>query len=497
MYYLGYDIGSSSIKVALVDGETNFTVGVAHYPDKEMEIMAPKPGWAEQDPDTWWENAKQATAKLLANVDDSTRKAIAGIGVSYQMHGLVLVDSENKVLRPSIIWCDSRAVGPGEQGFKKLGEEKCLTHLLNSPGNFTASKLKWVRDNEPEIYRQIDKIMLPGDYIGLKMTGEVLTTPSGLSEGIMWDFLDNAPASFMFEEFGITENIIPEIRSTFSEQGTVTEQAAAELGVPVGIPVGYRAGDQPNNAMSLGVLHPGQIAATGGTSGVVYGVVDKPNFDNQSRVNSFVHVNHTRETPRIGVLLCINGTGIQYRWIREQMAEENIGYGDMEKILSEVPVNSEGLRIIPFGNGAERIINNKDIGAQFSNIQFNRHGKKHFYRASLEGIAFSFAYGMEILKSMGIKAETMKVGNDNLFQSEVFSNTLATLLQCDIEVVETTGAVGAAKAVGYTLKHKVSLDQAMEGNKKIKTIEPTMNSSELQEGFMLWKDDLNQLIKQK
>ncbi len=451
MYLLGFDIGSSSIKVSLVDARNSATVATVYSPETEMSIAAVQPGWAEQDPDMWWKNCCLAVKKLLRQLPQSSsidRSAIAAIGISYQMHGLVAVDAEGKPVRPSIIWCDSRAVEIGDRAFRDLGESYCLEDCLNSPGNFTASKLKWVKENEPEVFAKIHKIMLPGDYIAFRMTGEATTTVSGLSEGAMWDFKENSPAHRLLDYYGLPENLLPDIVPTFGQHGKLTAAAAAELGLPAGIPVTYRAGDQPNNALSINVLNPGEVAATGGTSGVVYGVVDQLVFDRQSRINSFAHVNHTPEKPRIGTLLCINGAGIQYSWLRRQMAGDDTSYADMERKAAEVPAGSDGLRIIPFGNGSERLFGNQNLGAQVHNLHFNRHGKAHFYRAALEGVAFSFVYGMKVLHELGLNLNVLRVGNDNLFQSAIFSSTISNLLGCRIEMLRTTGATGAAIAAG-------------------------------------------------
>lgn len=494
MYLIGYDIGSSSIKAALVDSATGKTLGIAQYPEKEMDILSTQQGWAEQQPELWWENAQHATAKLLKACQVKVGD-IKGIGISYQMHGLVLVDKDHQVLRPSIIWCDSRAVEIGNQSFKAIGEEKCLKHLLNSPGNFTASKLKWVKNNEPALYEKIHKIMLPGDYIALKMTGEAKTTISGLSEGIFWDFEENGVADFLMEHYGIDDELIPEIVPTFSDQGRLSSDAAKLLGLTSGIPVGYRAGDQPNNAMSLNVLNPGEIAATGGTSGVVYGVVDKPFIDNKTRVNSFAHVNYTKENQRIGVLLCVNGAGIQYSWMRQMLASDKVSYNDMEKMISSIAVNSDGLRIIPFGNGAERVLQNKDTGGHIINIQFNRHNKAHFYRAALEGIAYSFIYGVHIMKSLGLNTNVMRVGNDNLFQSNVFSTTIASILDCEIEMIETTGAVGAAKAAGIAANIYATPEEAFKEVEVIKSYQSVGQAEVYKNGYEIWKSDLEKILK--
>ncbi len=495
MYLIGYDIGSSSIKVALATADTGALVDVIHYPEEEMEISSPQPDWAEQDPDKWWEYAGLATKKLLANNSDIAASDICAIGISYQMHGLVIVDENRKLLRPSIIWCDSRAVAIGNEAFEQIGETKCLSNLLNSPGNFTASKLKWVKENEPTAYNNTYKFMLPGDYLGMKMTDDIYTTISGLSEGIFWDFKDNAVADFLLEHYGIDSQLIPDIAPTCGDQGKLTASAAAHLGLVEGTPLTYRAGDQPNNALSLNVLEKGDIAATGGTSGVVYGVTDEPLYDPQSRVNGFAHVNHTINDPKIGILLCINGAGIQYSWIKKYIAEENLSYFDMESMASKAPINADGLQMIPFGNGAERILNNQNIGAHMLHLNFNRHNKSHIFRAALEGIAFSFVYGVETLINMGIEVKTMKVGNDNLFQSNIFSQTIANALDCHIEMIETTGALGAARASGIATGHFKSLRDANQQLNVVGTTAPDADSQLHVEGYQKWKNELENLLK--
>lgn len=494
MYLLGYDIGSSSIKAALVESDSRSTIKVVQSPQSEMDIQALHQGWAEQDPEVWWQNVCQATRNLLQSTEVDPQD-IAGIGISYQMHGLVTVDRDQKVLRPSIIWCDSRAVEIGDQAFIDLGEEKCLSHLLNSPGNFTASKLKWVKEYEPDLFQRIDKIMLPGDYIAMRLTGKVNTTVTGLSEGMLWDFKQNQPAEFLLNYYGIDRKLIPEIVPAFSNQGTLLDEIANLLGLKAGIPVGYRAGDQPNNALSLNVLQPGEIAATGGTSGVVFGVVDKPLFDPQVRVNGFAHVNHTPEKPSVGILLCINGAGIQYSWMKHQVAAEKVSYNEMERLASSIPIGSEGLSIIPFGNGAERMLGNRNLGSHLFNVQLNQHQSAHLYRAALEGIAYSFAYGIEVLKEMGLSVGIMKVGNDNLFQSTIFSQTVASLVDCEIQLLETTGAIGAAKASGVAAGAYSSIEEAMDDSRVVETYTADENREIYQRGFEKWKLHLDLLMR--
>ncbi len=493
MYLLGLDIGSSSIKAALVDAETSQVVTSASYPPTEMQIQALQPNWAEQDPNLWWEYASKAIQACLSK-NSLKHTEIKAIGISYQMHGLVIVDKEGKPLRPSIIWCDSRAIPYGQKAENELGLDYCSTNFLNSPGNFTASKLKWVKQNEPGIYERIYKAMLPGDYIAYRMTGQINTTISGLSEGIMWNFKTNSKASSLLDNFGIDQSLLADVKATFSIQGNLEPKAAEYLGLPSGIPVAYRAGDQPNNAMSLGVFEPGQIAGTGGTSGVVYAVSDQLISDPKMRVNSFAHVNHTEKDPRIGVLLCINGCGIQYGWLRKVLGEEKISYYDIEHKASEVAIGSEGLAVLSFGNGAERMLQNKHVGAQMLNLNFNIHQQAHLYRAALEGIAFSFHFGTQSMSEMGVEVSEMRVGNDNLFQSSIFAKTLATLSGASIHLVDTTGAIGAAIGAGVGIGHYSSLKEAFRQQRIIKTINPEPHSNEYDKAYQIWLNHLQKIL---
>jgi xylulokinase len=494
MYLIGYDIGSSSIKAALVDVATNETVAITKSPNTELEIIAHQTGWAEQSPETWWQHLCLATKELLSR-NNIASTDIKAVGIAYQMHGLVAVDEQQKVVRPAIIWCDSRAVEIGNAAFAAIGETQCLTNFLNSPGNFTASKLKWVKDHEPNLYETIDKILLPGDYIAMRLTGEITTTASGLSEGVLWDFQKNDVADILLKHYGIDASLIPNISPTFANQGQISAAGAAATGLAVGTPVTYRAGDQPNNALCLNVLNPGEVAATGGTSGVVYGVVDRVTHDSKTRVNSFAHVNHSAAAPRIGVLLCINGAGIQYAWLQQQIGNSALSYPEMEQLAASVPVGADGLRILPFGNGAERMLNNKNIHAHWMNLNFNIHKQPHLYRAALEGIAFSFVYGMEVFNEMQMNVSAMRVGNDNLFRSNVFSNTIATLANTTIDVRDTTGAVGAAKASGVAIGAYGSAREAVENVQSVAQFEPQGNRSAYQAAYQDWKKTVERFLE--
>ena len=487
MYLIGYDIGSSSVKASIIEASNGNCIASAFYPKTEMAIKAVKPGWAEQDPEIWWSNLKTAVIECAKKLGKQ-KGNIGAIGISYQMHGLVTVDKDNKVLRNSIIWCDSRAVGFGEKALASLGNDFCLSHLLNSPGNFTASKLAWVKENEPDIFQKTKKVMLPGDYIALRLTGEISTTYTGLSEGIFWDFSLNKVSDDLMRYFGFDPVILPDASGSFSISGLLLNSVAKELGLPAGIPVAYRAGDQPNNALSLNVLNPGEVAATAGTSGVIYGVTELKKFDTLSRVNTFLHVNHTESRNRLGVLLCINGTGILNSWLRRNIVN-NLSYNDMNNIAEKVSPGSNGLCIIPFGNGAERMLENKDIGARISGLSFNIHSNAHVLRAAQEGIAFSFRYGLDIMKETGIDTGVIRAGEANMFQSKVFREALSCITGSVIHLFNTDGSIGAARGAGIGCGFYKSEKEAFAGLVAVGITEPDKSKSDAyEEAYLKWKE---------
>ncbi|MBQ8114681.1 MAG: carbohydrate kinase [Prevotella sp.] len=488
-YLLGFDVGSSSVKASLVDAETGQMAATAFFPGKEAPIKAVKAGWAEQDPEMWWMNAKLSLKKIMADAG-ATGEDIKAIGISYQMHGLVCVDKNHNALRDSIIWCDSRAVPYGDKAFNDLGGEKCLGHLLNSPGNFTAAKLAWVKENEPEVFDNIYKVMLPGDYIAMKLSGEINTTISGLSEGMMWDFKEKRPAKFLFDYFGFSEDVIAPIVPTFAVQSEVSAAAAAETGLKEGTPISYRAGDQPNNALSLNVFNPGEIASTAGTSGVVYGVLGDVNYDPKSRVNTFAHVNYTTELDRLGVLLCINGTGILNAWVHRNITPD-LSYAEMNDLAAQAPIGADGVTISPFGNGAERVLENREVGCQIKGVNFNKHNRAHIVRAAQEGIVFSFCYGMEIMRQMGMDIKKIHAGKANMFLSPLFRDTLASTSGATIELLETDGSVGAAKGAGIGCGMYKDNVEAFSTLKKIAVIEPdNIKAQQYKDAYEKWKAEL-------
>jgi xylulokinase len=446
MLLLGIDLGTSSIKVSVVDASTGSCVASAQYPDTEVDIISIEPGWAEQSPDQWWEHVKQAILKCNST-GSYNPKDIAAVGIAYQMHGLVVVDNEQHVLRNSIIWCDSRAVQIGDKAFSEIGEKRCLSHLLNSPGNFTASKLAWVKQNEPETYRRIDKVLLPGDFIAMKLTGESTTTMSALSEGIFWDFKENSVSKDVLRYFNLDDSFFPNEQPVFSVHGTLKETVASRLSLRTGIPVTYKAGDQPNNALSLNVFNPGEVAATAGTSGVIYGVSDKLEYDPGSRINSFAHVNHQKENKRIGVLLCINGVGIFNRWIKNMFGAQH-SYQTLNIEATAVEPGSNGLVSIPFGNGAERMLGNQIVGAHMHGLDFNIHSLGHVVRSAQEGIAFAFRYGLDIMRENGIEPSIIRAGRANMFLSDVFTNSFVNATGVSVELYQSDGSVGAALGAG-------------------------------------------------
>ncbi len=484
MLLLGIDLGTSSVKVSVVEDGSWKCIASTHYPETESEIISLQPGWAEQSPDVWWEHVQQAIIKLNAQRKYNPQD-IGAIGIAYQMHGLVMLDKQQRVLRNSIIWCDSRAVEIGDKAFEKIGKEKCLQHMLNSPGNFTASKLAWVKQHEPDVYAKTDKIMLPGDFIAMKITGQATTSISALSEGVFWDFQQNEVSKDVFSYYGLDTSFIPEIKNVFTEHGKVTAEVAATLALKAGIPVTYKAGDQPNNALSLNVMHPGEVAATAGTSGVVYGVSDQLTYDNESRINTFAHVNYATEQKRLGVLLCINGTGILNRWIKN-IAGADVSYQTMNDVAATIEVGSNGLSVLPFGNGAERMLNNKTINAHIHGIDFNKHTNAHLFRAAQEGIVFAFRYGLDIMKHNGMNSNIIRAAKANMFLSNVFAQSFANANNVAIEFYDGDGSLGAAIGAGIGAGNFADAASATKNRKAIATIEPQHTSS-YDELYEKWK----------
>jgi xylulokinase len=493
MLLLGIDVGTSSVKVSVVDAQTQQCICSAQYPETESDIIAQQPGWAEQSPDMWWEHVQLAILKLHAQRKYNP-KDITAIGIAYQMHGLVMVDAEQRVLRNSIIWCDSRVVELGDKAFEEIGREKCLLHLLNSPGNFTASKLAWVKQNEPDVFAKADKIMLPGDFIAMKLTGEISTSIAALSEGIFWDFQQNELSKDIFGFYGFSESLIPQIRNVFTEHGRVSANVSATLSLKEGIPVSYKAGDQPNNALSLNVLQPGEVAATAGTSGVIYGVSNQLTYDNESRVNTFAHVNYTTEQKRLGVLLCINGTGILNRWIKN-IAGESMNYKQMNDTAKPINAGSDGLIIFPFGNGAERMLNNKIVQAHMHNIDFNKHSSAHLFRAAQEGIAFAFRYGLDIMRENGMNPQVIRAGKANMFLSDVFTQSFVNVNNVAVEFYEGDGSFGAAIGAGIGTGIFTDVASASTERKPIAIAEPKQIAL-YEELYSHWKEVLKNKVHQ-
>ncbi len=486
MLLLGIDVGTSSIKVSVINASDTLVIASTQYPDTEADIISLHPGWAEQHPSSWWQYTMQAIQKLNAT-GKYDPKNITAIGIAYQMHGLVIVDKNKKVLRPSIIWCDSRAVETGNKAFDAMGAAYCQQYLLNSPGNFTASKLAWVKQHEPDIFEKVDKMMLPGDFIAMQLTGEITTSPSALSEGILWDFQCDRVADKVMHYYGFPDTVIPPIQPAFSVHGAITKDIAEKLGLPAGIPVAYKAGDQPNNALSLNVMKPGEIAATAGTSGVIYAVSDQLTGDPQSRVNSFAHVNYGDKQKSIGVLLCINGTGIMNRWVKDT-AGTNLSYAQINEEAAKVSLGSDGLQVLPFGNGAERMLGNKMMGAQISNLQLTTHQPKHLFRAAQEGIACAFRYGLDILKENGINPSVIRAGKANMFLSGLFTDLFVNFTGVPVELYENDGAVGAAIGAGIGAGIYATPEEAFCNYKPVALSEPRNNINEYSSIYERWKE---------
>ena len=470
-HVLGIDLGSSSVKVSLLDTATGRTLDQEQRPAAaEMAIEAPRPHWAEQDPHRWWANTTEAIRALKAR---HSLAEVSAIGVAYQMHGLVLLDAEGEVVRPSIIWCDSRAVALGREAAESIGQHRIETTTLNGPGNFTASKWAWVARHEPEVLARATTVMLPGDYIAFKLTGERNTTASGLSEMILWDFGQRRPASFVLEHYGLDVDLLPPLVPTFGDQGTVLAEVAQEFGFRQNARVAYRAGDQPNNAYALNVLEPGETAATAGTSGVVYAVTDQRVYDRQQRVNAFLHVNAAAEAERLGVLLCVNGTGSAYAWLRRTLGATALpDYAQVNAWAAESEIGGDGLRFYPWGNGAERMLGNADLGARLEGLTFARHGAPELCAAVQDGIAAALTYGTRGLDDVGARPQVVRAGRANLFLSDRFAQAFAQLGEAPLQLYDTDGAQGAARGAAVGAREYADHAEALASLRVVAEFEP-------------------------
>lgn len=492
MHFLGIDLGSSSVKLSVFNAEIGVEVNSVTLPETEMEIKAPQFGWAEQDPDLWWKYVKEGLGQISRNGFDL--KKIKAIGIAYQMHGLVLVDKNLKPIRPAIIWCDSRAVKIGNKTYQTIGTDRSQEMILGSPGNFTASKLKWVKVNEPENYRKAKFFMLSGDYIAAKLSETAQISESGLSEAALWNFKEDRLATEVLDAMDIDEKLVPEIVPNFGEQVKIDANIASELGLNTETTITYRAGDQPNNAFSLNVLKPGDIATTAGTSAVVYSVSDENIADRESRINTFLHVNNSVEQKRNGVMLCINGSGILYQWLRKLFSEGNkeiIFYEHLNQLAASVKPGSEDLRFYPFGNGVERIFGNKKVNSGIENLNFNIHKNPHITRAACEGIVFAMNYGFEIMKDLGVKGNTIKAGKANLFLSPVFREIFCNTTNMGLELYDTSGAQGAARGAALGYGFYQTENEAFSDLRCLETFQPEKALREQYlEIYQSWKENI-------
>ena len=493
MYFLGIDLGSSSIKLSVLDADAGNIIAAVTLPETEMDMDAPHFGWAEQSPELWWKYVKEGLAQLKT-VYQINLKEIYGIGIAYQMHGLVLTDENLTPLRPSIIWCDSRAVAIGNQAFDRIGKENSQKQILGSPGNFTASKLKWVKENEPEIYAKARYMMLPGDFIAAKLSGIAQTTASGLSEAALWNFPKGEIASEVLEKMELSRDLIPEIVPSFGRQAQINGAIATELGLNPEAVICYRAGDQPNNALSLNVLNPGEIATTAGTSAVIYAVTDKDMYDEQGRVNTFLHVNNSDDEKRNGILGIINGSGILYQWLRKTISlgrKELLSYDLLNEEAAKVNPGSERLRFYPFGNGAERIFNNKGVNSGIENLNFNIHQPAHLIRSACEGIVFAMNYGFDVIKTMGTSGDVVRAGKGNLFLSPVFREIFCNTTGAKLQLYETSGAEGAARGAAYGYGFYKNLEEAFGNLEVLESLEPQQSlKTQYQDIYEQWKENI-------
>lgn len=438
MAFLGIDVGTSSVKVSIV-GEDGVILASATAPaSSERAINSPNPNWAEQNPEDWWEDAQQA----ILNLPLEARLQVEAIGIAYQMHGLVLVDSQFQPVRPSIIWCDGRNIQESQILAESLGLDALENRLLNKPGTLTLAKLAWVAEHEPETLAKAHTFGLPGDFIAYKLTGEWSTTKSGYSEMVGWDFGASIPFEEGFRKAG-WKLPLPEARPNLEEGAPIQKVIAEKLGLPPSARVTYRAGDQPNNAFGLGVLQQGETAISAGTSGVLYGIGDSSPGLHEG-INRFLHVNS-----QIGVLMCLNGVGSALAFARRTWFQ-NQSYEALSELASQA--NPENCPyFFPFGNGAERILSERAFSG-FTELDFNRHNLPELARSVFEGIAFAYRLGSEKMEKAGCLSKVVNGTESGLLKSSFFAQLLANELQVELILSEGDGSTAAARGAALGIK---------------------------------------------
>jgi xylulokinase len=425
MYWLGIDVGTGGTRALLVDekGKVRHTFTAAHE-DIQME----RPLWAEQHPENWWEAAQKAIRGVIA-ASGVSGKSVQGVGLSGQMHGLVLLDESDRVIRPALIWCDQRSQAQVDALNASIGKETVLACIANPVlTGFTLPKLLWVRDNEPELFAHVRKILLPKDYLRLRLTGEYASDVSDASGTALFDVVGRRWSKEFAERLELSTKILPTVFESHEICGKVSKEGAASTGLSEGTPVVAGAGDQAASAVGNGIVEPGLVSCTIGTSGVVFAHTKSPAYDPAGRVHTFCHA--VRGAWHLmGVT---QGAGLSLQWFRRNLAPDQ-DYDTLTAEAAGAPAGSQGLYWLPYLMGERTPHLNSSARGGWIGLTA-RHTRADLIRAVLEGVAYSQKDCLNIIEQMGAKVGSIRLSGGGARSAlwrqmfaDVFGKRVATL----------------------------------------------------------------------
>ena len=485
-YVIGIDVGTGGTRAVLVDEKGAVLASATH---EHLPFASPQNGWAEQDPHDWWNACKQALGKLLE--ESAVQKTeIAAIGLTGQMHGAVLLDENDEVLRHALIWCDQRTQEECDELDKTVGTKR-LVELTSNPAltNFTLTKLMWVRTHEPEIWKRFRSFLLPKDYIRLQLTGVRATDVSDASGTLLLDVANRRWSQEMLKATRLDARCLPQLFESQQVVGTITAHAALETGLAEGTPVVAGAGDQAAGAIGMGIVKAGDVSATIGTSGVVFAATDQPFLDPQGRLHTFCHAIPNRWH----VMGVTQAAGLSLRWFRDTFGIVNgvteSPYESLSREASAIPAGADGVLWAPYLMGERTPHLDSEVRGALIGLAAS-HGRGHIIRAILEGVAFSLKDTLTIFAEIGVPVNDIRLGGGGALsplwrqiQADVYAKPVSQLK------AEQGAAHGAAVLAGVGAGLWTSVDDACSRFVRIASIvEPMKQSSEkLQSQYRLYR----------
>lgn len=472
--FLGIDVSTTATKALLVD-EKGTPVGSA---SSEYPLSTPRPLWSEQDPACWWNGAVDAIRAVLRKTG-ADPAGIRGVGLTGQMHGLVLLDGDGRVLRPAILWNDQRTQAQCDRIHETIGKERFIERSGNvALTGFTAPKILWVRENEPEVFARARHLLLPKDLVRYELTGDFATDAADASGTVLLDLKSRTWSREITGALGIPAEWLPRIAEGPEVTGRISRRAAELTGLPAGIPVVGGGGDQAAQAVGVGAVSEGIAALTLGTSGVVFATTPGPLVEPQGRLHAFCHSVPGR-WHLMGVMLSAAGS---LRWFRDTFAP-GTGYDELLKPAAGVPAGGEGLLFLPYLTGERTPHPDPLARGAFAGLTL-RHGLPHLTRSVLEGVSFGLRDSFELMKSAGLaRIGQIRVSGGGA-RSALWRQILADVFACELVTVDTTegAALGAALLAGTGCGHWPDVETASAAAVRISgTVSPRAETSAVYE----------------